>query len=166
MTRTTTTLTVIYRFVVYFHLALVRLCVRACVLAVQYVRYGLFKRVSLFSHPHAHIQLHYPFHPSSFEYYTTSSSSHLKGLLYRAPELLRLSDPPLAGTQKGDIYSFGILLYAIHGRQGPFGLMPVSPRDILKRVVEYNGPPLSPFRYARSCYFHQNLIAPWRFDRL
>ena len=67
------------------------------------------------------------------------------GLLYRAPELLRLADPPLQGTQKGDIYSFGILLYAIHGRQGPFGFTPLNPNDIMTKVMEYT-PPQPPFR--------------------
>lgn len=75
----------------------------------------------------------------------TSPMSRLAGLLYRSPELLRLADPPLQGTQKGDIYSFGILLYAIHGRQGPFGFTPLSTNDILKKVTEY-APPLPPFR--------------------
>lgn len=79
----------------------------------------------------------------------TSPASRLAGLLYRSPELLRLADPPLQGTQKGDIYSFGILLYAIHGRQGPFGFTPLSTSDILKKVTEH-APPLPPFR---SCCF-------------
>ncbi|XP_046653495.1 guanylate cyclase 32E-like isoform X2 [Daphnia pulicaria] len=70
---------------------------------------------------------------------------YMHGLLYRSPELLRLADPPLQGTQKGDIYSFGILLYAIHGRQGPFGFTPLSTSDILKKVTEH-APPLPPFR--------------------
>ncbi|XP_046437662.1 guanylate cyclase 32E-like isoform X1 [Daphnia pulex] len=70
---------------------------------------------------------------------------YMHGLLYRSPELLRLADPPLQGTQKGDIYSFGILLYAIHGRQGPFGFTPLSTNDILKKVTEH-APPLPPFR--------------------
>lgn len=41
--------------------------------------------------------------------------------LWRAPEILR---NPLAlprGSQKGDVYSFGILLYEIIGRIGPWG---------------------------------------------
>lgn len=83
-------------------------------------------------------------------YVTTSINL---GLLYRAPELLRLADPPLQGTQKGDIYSFGILLYAIHGRQGPFGFTPLSPNDILTKVMDYT-PPLPPFRSARYYTFN------------
>lgn len=46
----------------------------------------------------------------------------MKRSLSRAPELLRLQNPPSNGTQKGDVYSFAILLYEIYGRKGPFGI--------------------------------------------
>lgn len=45
----------------------------------------------------------------------------IKRSLWKAPELLRMIDPPIQGTQKGDVYSFAILLYEIFGRKGPFG---------------------------------------------
>lgn len=41
--------------------------------------------------------------------------------LWRAPELLRQHNPPTKGTQKGDVYSFSIVLYEIIGRAGPWG---------------------------------------------
>lgn len=41
--------------------------------------------------------------------------------LWRSPELLRQQNPPARGTQKGDVYSFGIVLYEIVGRNGPWG---------------------------------------------
>jgi Serine/threonine protein kinase len=40
--------------------------------------------------------------------------------LYKAPELLRQPHLP-RGTQKGDVYSFGLVLYEVIGRQGPWG---------------------------------------------
>jgi len=44
--------------------------------------------------------------------------------LYRAPELLSHDkESQVWGSQKGDIYSFGILLYEIVGRSGPWGRM-------------------------------------------
>ncbi len=58
------------------------------------------------------------------------------GLLYRAPELLRNANSYTVGTQKGDVYSFGIILYEINGRQGPFGnstCFTVS--EILQKII-------------------------------
>ena len=48
-------------------------------------------------------------------------------LLWKAPELLR--DPTMKGTQKGDVYSFALILYEINGRSGPFGCSGLSPAE-------------------------------------
>lgn len=50
----------------------------------------------------------------------------LRRQLWRAPELLRSPNPPPQGTQKGDIYSFAIVLYEIMGRSGPWGQIDIS----------------------------------------
>lgn len=47
-----------------------------------------------------------------------------------APELLRMESPPPQGTQKGDVYSFGIILQEVALRRGAFYLEgePLSPK--------------------------------------
>lgn len=52
----------------------------------------------------------------------------ISDLLWCAPELLRMKNRPRAGTQEGDIYSFGIILYEIHGRKGPYGDSDLPPQ--------------------------------------
>lgn len=45
--------------------------------------------------------------------------------LWKAPEILR--NPVLAnGTPKGDVYSFGIVLFEMVGRSGPWGTCELS----------------------------------------
>lgn len=39
---------------------------------------------------------------------------------WTAPELLRCADPPLQGTKKGDIYSFGIVFKEVVDRTSPY----------------------------------------------
>ncbi|XP_045491342.1 receptor-type guanylate cyclase Gyc76C-like isoform X1 [Colias croceus] len=62
---------------------------------------------------------------------------YYRGLLWKSPELLRELDYPNAqvgGTQKGDVYAFGIILYEIIARRGPFGLTSLEPKEIVERV--------------------------------
>ncbi|XP_072943508.1 receptor-type guanylate cyclase Gyc76C-like isoform X2 [Epargyreus clarus] len=62
---------------------------------------------------------------------------YYRGLLWKSPELLRqLEDPnwSVGGTQKGDVYAFGIILYEIFSRRGPFGTTTLEPKDIVERV--------------------------------
>lgn len=56
--------------------------------------------------------------------------------LSRAPELLRLQNPPSNGTQKGDVYSFAILLYEIYGRRGPFGILNSVASEMLTKTMK------------------------------
>ncbi|XP_078533827.1 atrial natriuretic peptide receptor 2 [Lissotriton helveticus] len=56
--------------------------------------------------------------------------------LWTAPELLRRGRPPPQGSQKGDVYSFGIILQEIALRNGPFYIdgMDLSPKEIVQKV--------------------------------
>ncbi|XP_058821836.1 atrial natriuretic peptide receptor 1 isoform X2 [Topomyia yanbarensis] len=76
------------------------------------------------------------------------SYAYWKKQLWTAPELLRNLIPDPAGTPKGDVYSFGIIVQEIVSRQGPFfiGDDEKSPKEIIKLVK--NGPEAynAPFR--------------------
>lgn len=64
----------------------------------------------------------------------------LLGLLWKSPELLRELDDPngtVGGTQKGDVYAFGIILYEIIARKGPFGPTTLEPKGMISSVSKY-----------------------------
>ncbi|XP_068082292.1 atrial natriuretic peptide receptor 1 [Anabrus simplex] len=67
-------------------------------------------------------------------------------LLWTAPELLRATHPPPEGTQKGDVYSFAIIVHEIITRQGPFHLsdMDLTPRKIVENVKNGQKPVFRP----------------------
>uniref|UniRef100_A0A8C2YKI2 Guanylate cyclase n=1 Tax=Chinchilla lanigera TaxID=34839 RepID=A0A8C2YKI2_CHILA len=59
-------------------------------------------------------------------------------LYWTAPELLRLPEAPWQGTQKGDVYSFGVLLRDLihHQHRGPFEDLDEAPDEIIKQIRE------------------------------
>uniref|UniRef100_A0A915KGW3 guanylate cyclase n=1 Tax=Romanomermis culicivorax TaxID=13658 RepID=A0A915KGW3_ROMCU len=69
-----------------------------------------------------------------------SEESQFYSLLWTAPELLRddaLHHPP-KGTQKGDVYSFGIIFHEILSRNGPYDIYKdghcISPKEIITNL--------------------------------
>ncbi|XP_054619251.1 atrial natriuretic peptide receptor 1-like isoform X3 [Dunckerocampus dactyliophorus] len=58
--------------------------------------------------------------------------------LWTSPELLRSDCPPLCGTQKGDVYSFGIILQEVALLRGVFFLdtHTLTPKEIVQAVRE------------------------------
>ena len=51
-------------------------------------------------------------------------------LLWTAPEILRMTDRPINGTQKGDVYSFAIILQEFHTREGPYSANYTEPEGM------------------------------------
>ncbi|XP_043518997.1 atrial natriuretic peptide receptor 1-like isoform X2 [Frieseomelitta varia] len=75
------------------------------------------------------------------------SYAYWRGQLWTAPELLRMERRPPEGTQKGDVYSFAIIVHEIVVRRGPFYLgddCDISPKEIVEGVKRGGGSPLRP----------------------
>lgn len=69
--------------------------------------------------------------------------------LWTAPELLRAARPPPAGSQKGDVYSFGVILHEVVARRGAYWLGEgaegtLGPREVVAGVVRGGLRPLVP----------------------
>ncbi|KAM3824903.1 atrial natriuretic peptide receptor 1 [Vipera latastei] len=66
--------------------------------------------------------------------------------LWTAPELLRLGTAAYPGTQKGDVYSFGIILQEVALRNSVFYVegVDLSPKEIIERVTNGEQPPFRP----------------------
>ncbi|CAH1793794.1 unnamed protein product [Owenia fusiformis] len=74
-----------------------------------------------------------------------------RNLLWRSPELLRCANYPKHGTQKGDVYAFGIILYEIVYRLGPYGNCELSPKEIIAKVIGPLCPVFRPTITPHSC---------------
>ncbi|VEN37483.1 unnamed protein product [Callosobruchus maculatus] len=77
---------------------------------------------------------------------TIGEHQYYRSLFWKAPEILRNPLLHIRGTQKGDVYSFAIILYEILGRKGPFGPTGYEPRDIVELVkrIPVDEPPFRP----------------------
>ncbi|XP_033624202.1 atrial natriuretic peptide receptor 1-like [Asterias rubens] len=90
----------------------------------------------------------HPFEPDEddqFQYYQKR--------LWSAPELLRLPEMPLGGTQKADVYSFGVIVHEIIYRESVFYVANVdlSPKEIIQKVQQGNKPPFRPTLDRATC---------------
>uniref|UniRef100_A0A671M4Y9 Guanylate cyclase n=1 Tax=Sinocyclocheilus anshuiensis TaxID=1608454 RepID=A0A671M4Y9_9TELE len=77
---------------------------------------------------------------------TEDAHSYYARKLWMAPELLRMECFPPGGTQKGDVYSFGIILQEVALRRGVFYLEgdSLSRKEIVDRVALGEWPYLRP----------------------
>ncbi|ELT89212.1 hypothetical protein CAPTEDRAFT_213138 [Capitella teleta] len=57
----------------------------------------------------------------------------VSGKLWTAPEILRENFPPQQGTQKGDVYSFAVVMFEIIMRTEPYDFDVMTPRGIQPR---------------------------------
>ncbi|GAB6027958.1 hypothetical protein CHUAL_002186 [Chamberlinius hualienensis] len=64
------------------------------------------------------------------------SYSYWRRKLWTSPEILRMLNPPPEGSQKGDVYSFAIIVHEIVFRQGTYYLdtLDLTPQEIVENV--------------------------------
>ncbi|XP_063074370.1 atrial natriuretic peptide receptor 1 [Engraulis encrasicolus] len=76
-----------------------------------------------------------------------------QSLLYRAPELLRQNSMSPNGSQRGDVYSFSIIVQEVVYRRGPFYIPSTNlkPIDIVERVKSGGIDPLRPHTDGVEC---------------
>uniref|UniRef100_A0A5F8GZK4 Guanylate cyclase n=1 Tax=Monodelphis domestica TaxID=13616 RepID=A0A5F8GZK4_MONDO len=82
---------------------------------------------------------------------------------WTAPELLRLEEPPTCGTQKGDIYSFAILMKELiyNDQCGPFGDLNKEAEEIINKIKDPTAAvPLRPNLLREKC--NEKVIAMLR----
>nr|CAH8838712.1 unnamed protein product [Trichobilharzia regenti] len=72
--------------------------------------------------------------PDIYSIYGTNRKIKDEELLWTAPEHLREENNVHFGSQKGDVYSFAIVMQEIITRDEPYGMLGLSPKEILSKV--------------------------------
>ena len=83
-------------------------------------------------------------------------------MFWRAPEHIR--NTVIKGSQKGDVYSFGIILHEMFGRAGPYGFSNMSPKGICNTRDLFDLVFLDRITFYRAFCF--NCHCPIAFSRL
>ncbi|XP_076007873.1 guanylate cyclase 2G [Genypterus blacodes] len=75
-------------------------------------------------------------------------------LYWTAPELLRQVNLPFNGTQKGDVFSFSMIMWELmyNSRSGPYQDINLEPKEIIMQLrTPYQGEPLRPVLAEQVC---------------
>ncbi|KAJ6669043.1 hypothetical protein lerEdw1_007852 [Lerista edwardsae] len=88
------------------------------------------------------------------KYRIITEDSSYEDLYWTAPELLRMGEYPFHGTQKGDVYSFAIIMRELiySHEDGPFQDLKMSTEEIISRIKDPQSPvPLRPSLSTEEC---------------
>ncbi|XP_042315347.1 guanylate cyclase 2G-like [Sceloporus undulatus] len=90
----------------------------------------------------------------------TEEETTYADLFWTAPELLRMGEYPFHGTQKGDVYSFAIIMRELiyNNEDGPYQDLSKNAEEIIRRIKEVDSPvPFRPSIVAEKC--NESIIA-------
>ncbi|XP_074647347.1 guanylate cyclase 32E-like [Tubulanus polymorphus] len=71
--------------------------------------------------------------------HTPKDHKYYSSLFWTAPEIMRTNWPNRGATQKGDVYSFGIILYEIVSRMAPYEDVEIEPSEIIEKIKNPDG---------------------------
>jgi len=69
-------------------------------------------------------------------YFQIGEYAYYYDLLWTAPEILRMTERPINGTQKGDVYSFAIIVQEITFRAQPYFCNDADPKRESSRITQ------------------------------
>ncbi|XP_075071627.1 guanylate cyclase 2G-like [Mixophyes fleayi] len=92
-------------------------------------------------------------HGTTFRDITAKNVTY-SDLYWTSPELLRLGRFPFQGTQKGDVYSFAIIMRELinNSEDGPFHDFNMEPQEIIRKIIFPNSAvPMRPSLSSEKC---------------